>query len=154
VKKTIIAIVVWELILGGVVPLLQAKEKPISVYFNLGGVWNVWIFPQYMTLGLQVDVHLGKLLMLSPEFNVWSEGFRFDSIYLAPGAVLNFTFGRFFAGGGFTAMRYDSKWVIDKRWETRFKFNIGYRTRHFKLIAAAVPASGYFYGVITAGLGF
>ncbi|MGD1010245.1 MAG: hypothetical protein ABR951_08865 [Candidatus Aminicenantales bacterium] len=152
-KKTIIATVIWGLVLGGAVPLLQAKENPVSIFLNLGGVWNVWITPQYLTLGLQVDVRFGKLLMLSPELNVWFENFHSGGYHLVPGAVLNLRLGRFFLGGGLAAERIGGGWSGGSS-GIHPKFNIGYRTRHFKLIAAAVPESGFFYGVMTAGLGF
>lgn len=153
-KKTIVATIIGGLILAGAVPFLHARENPVSVFLNLGGVWNVWITPQYLTLGVQVDVRFANFLMLSPELNVWFEDFHSGGHHLVPGAVLNLRLGRLFLGGGFASVQTGSTGWIGSPSGILPKFNIGYRTRHFQLVAAAVLGSGFVYGVMTAGLGF
>ncbi|HYA48489.1 MAG TPA: hypothetical protein VEG35_02215 [Burkholderiales bacterium] len=142
--------VAWGLILGGAGPLVQAKGKPVDVFFNLGTEINMT--PQYWSAGFQVDFHLAKLLMVSPEFNVWFG--RGESI-LVPAILLNFKLGRFFAGAGLAVIKDISSgmaWEIGP--EVRPKFDLGYRTRHFQLLVGAIPRNGYVSGLATVGVGF
>jgi hypothetical protein len=152
-KKTIIAIVVWGLALGRAVPLVQAKDKPVAVFLNLGTEINM--LPEYWSLGFQVDLHPMKFLMVSPEFNLWFGKSHVPGCYLVPAILLNLKLGRFFAGAGPAALRNTASGYADSTaWGIRPKFNIGYKTRHFKLLVGAIPRNGYVSGLITAGVGF
>ncbi|MCP4149956.1 MAG: hypothetical protein GY757_19575 [bacterium] len=50
--------------------------------------------------GLNIDVHLGDSLMLSPEANILTYKFKFDAFFLEPAVLLNLKLGTFFVGGG------------------------------------------------------
>jgi hypothetical protein len=160
-KITIIATVLWGLVVGGAAPLADAKDRPVTVFLNAGLMLNGFIVPEELTFGLQADVHLGKLLMVCPEFNVWTNHFHFHTLTYVPGATLNIKFGRFFAGVGGVAMKGGGYGGFGfggvSTWVVRYKLNIGYRTQHFKLALAGIP----FYpiedgvaGVLTVGYGF
>jgi len=154
-KKMIIAAVLAGSLLGGLSPLAAAEKKPVRVYANLGIMLNGFILPEAMAAGLQVDVRLLKPLVLSPEFFVWSHRFQFDDWTLAPALLLNLRLGRFFLGGGVTAMSgggYGGYGV--HRWAVRPKFNLGLAGRRFKMALGAVPIDDGIAGVLTVGLGF
>jgi hypothetical protein len=157
-KKTIIAMVIGGLILGGAVPLLQAKEKPVTIFANFGLMLNGFIIPNEVTLGLQLDYRLNKLLMFSPEFNVWTAHYHFSDLTLAPGTLLNVRFGHFFFGGGVVFMRGGGYGGFGSngtpRWVTRPKVNLGLTNRHFKLALGAIPIEDGIAGVLSAGIGF
>lgn len=157
-KKLVIAGVVTGFILGGAAWLAEAKEKPLSVFANFGLILNGFVIPNDLTLGLQLDLRLNKLLTLSPEFNVWSNRYRFSGTTLAPGAVANLTLGHFFIGGGFVFMRGGGYGGFGSdgypRWAARPKANLGVRYGHFKLALGAVPIEDGVAGALTAGLGF
>jgi hypothetical protein len=150
--------VVGGVILGGAVASLDAKEKPVNVFANFGLVLNGFIIPNDLTFGVHVDVHLGKLFMISPEFDVWSNHYHFTSMTLAPAALLNLKLGRIFLGGGVTAMKGGGYGGIGyggvSRWAVRPKFNLGFRARHFKVTMGAVPVDDGIAGALTAGVGF
>jgi hypothetical protein len=155
--------IVGGLILGGAVLSAEAKDKPVIVFTNFGLMLNGFIIPNDLVLGVQVDVRLGKLLMVSPEFAVWSNHYHFTSVTLAPAVLLNLTLGRIFLGGGFTAMKgggygggtyYVGDWQWHEKWATRPKFNLGYRARHFKLTLSGTPIEDGIAGVLSAGIGF
>jgi hypothetical protein len=162
-RKMGILAIVGGLILGGAVPSSEAREKPINVFGNFGLMLNGFIIPNDLVLGAQVDVHLGKLLMVSPEFAVWSNHYRFATVTLAPALLVNLKLGRIFVGGGFTAMKgggyggngyYAGDWQWHEKWATRPKFNLGYRARHFKLTLSGTPIDDGIAGVLSAGIGF
>ncbi len=153
-KKALITMALLGLALGAAVSGAYAQERHVSVFLNFGGTWNVWIVPEYINLGLQTDIRLNKLLTLSPEISFWSRGLRYDNYYFAPDVVANLTVGRFFAGGGFTVLKYIARFADDGPWLLRSRYNVGYATRHLKLTVAVVPTSDYVFGVVAVGLGF
>ena len=58
--------------------------------------------PLLWTAGAELDFQFGELLMFSPEVTLVGNGFKFESFWLYPAALLNFTPGNFFVGGGLT----------------------------------------------------
>ena len=52
-KITIIATVVWGLVVGGAAPLAEAKDKPVTVFFNAGLMLNGFIIPEELTFGFK-----------------------------------------------------------------------------------------------------
>jgi hypothetical protein len=161
-KKLIIMIAVWGLILAGATPSLLAKDKPVHVFANFGIMLNGFIVPNDLVLGIQADVRLAGFLTLSPEFSVWTTHYSFKFLTLAPGALLNLNFGGFFIGGGLTAMRGGGYGGIASDgtscWAFQPKFNIGLRSGHFKLTAAGVlyteGGETSLAGILGAGVGF
>jgi uncharacterized protein YgiM (DUF1202 family) len=56
--------------------------------------------PFLWTAGAELDIEFGKFLMLSPEAILVGSGFEFKEFILYPAAILNFTAGPLFFGGG------------------------------------------------------
>ncbi|MBN2346052.1 MAG: hypothetical protein JXO51_06645 [Candidatus Aminicenantes bacterium] len=54
----------------------------------------------YPGVGAELDIQVGDVLMISPEITLYSIKFEFDTLLLYPGAMVNFTPGGFFVGGG------------------------------------------------------
>lgn len=147
-RKPLVASVLWALVLGAAVPSILAKDKTAYVFVNLGTEINM--VPQYWSLGIQADLQPMKLVMVSPEVNAWFGMESSGGAYLVPAILFNVKLGVFFAGAGPAALLHGS----DYSPEVRPKFNIGYRTRHFKLLVGAIPRNGYVSGLVTAGVGF
>jgi hypothetical protein len=147
-RRIITAIAVWGMVLAGGAPQTHAKDRPVNIFLNFGTEINM--MPQYWSAGLQVDLHPGKLLMVSPEFNIWF-GKGLTGCFLVPAVLLNLKVGRFFAGVGPAIIGYQPG---GGAWEFRPKFDLGYKTRHFKLLAGAIPRNGYVSGLATVGFGF
>ena len=58
--------------------------------------------PIMWTAGAELDFQFGNYLMLSPEVMLVGYKFEFKQFILYPAAILNFTPGNFFIGGGIT----------------------------------------------------
>ena len=58
--------------------------------------------PFFWTAGAELDLPFGNYLMFSPEVTLVGNGFKFKEFLLFPAAILNFTPGNFFVGGGLT----------------------------------------------------
>ncbi|MCX6553933.1 MAG: SH3 domain-containing protein [Candidatus Aminicenantes bacterium] len=56
--------------------------------------------PFFWSTGAELDIQFGKVLMLSPEVILVGSGFEFKEFILYPAAILNFTAGPLFVGGG------------------------------------------------------
>ncbi len=153
-KKALVSLILGSLVLVATAADARAQERRVAIFLNLGGMWNTWIVPEYVNLGLQTDIRLTRFLVLSPEIAFWSRGFRYENYYFAPDAVANLTVGRFFAGGGFTVLKYVARFADDGPWMLRPRFDAGYSVRHIKLTAAIVPSRDSAFGVVTVGLGF
>jgi hypothetical protein len=91
-RRIIIAIAVWGLILAGATPSLLARDMPVHVFANFGIMLNGFIVPCDLVMGIQADVRLAGFLTLSPEFSVWTTNHSFKFLTLAPGALLNLNF--------------------------------------------------------------
>jgi len=79
---------------------VKAVEK--KLFFNFGVVTDdTFSFdPFFWTLGASLDIKLGGVFILSPEANVVTYKFKFDTFLLQPALMLNFTQKNFFIGGG------------------------------------------------------
>jgi hypothetical protein len=56
--------------------------------------------PFLWTAGAELDFQFGSFLMFSPEVMLVGSGFEFKEFILYPAAILNFSAGNFFVGGG------------------------------------------------------
>lgn len=110
--------------------------------------------PFFWTAGLNLDINMGKHLMLSSECFVIIHEFEFDHTTLAPAVLLNFKFASLFVGGGVT------KWwnVNDFSNPSDFmlKLNAGFRGRNLKLTAYLITDFDdlFEYNAVGATLGF
>lgn len=99
-KKCIVCLTVL-LLAFAVAPQLKAADG-VKIFFNAGAITDdsFSFSPFLWFLGTNVDIHLGEVLMLSPEANLITYKFKFDSFYLQPALLLNLKFDSFFIGGG------------------------------------------------------
>ncbi|MCP4221696.1 MAG: hypothetical protein GY765_44145 [bacterium] len=139
-KKTIIFMFATALIFSFI--NLEAKEKQEIDFFAHWGVVtddSLSFSPFLWTAGVNIDIHLGDMLMLSPEGFITCYKFEFDPFWLAPGVLLNIKMDSFFIGGGVT------KWILigdgyTVSTDVAFKMNAGFRSDRYKLTAFAVSA--------------
>ncbi|MFQ6066634.1 MAG: hypothetical protein ACE5K3_05085 [bacterium] len=159
-KKFMMGILVIGLLVGGAFQQVQAKERKIGFNINLGttlfgGGLDAFAL---VSLGAEVDFHLGKHVMISPEVQVWSYKFKkvpvFDSYILTPGVILNFKLSRFFAGGGVLMPFFSSgEGDIEAGPPLLIKFNGGFRTKNIKLTAFVITIL-FKINILGASIGF
>jgi len=101
-KKTTIVSLVFAVIFAFCPRDLTAQVSDMDLYLNLGLTTNdeFTFDPFIWTAGASIDIHLGRMLMLSPECDVVFMDFKFKRMWLSPGAILNARLGLFFAGAG------------------------------------------------------
>jgi hypothetical protein len=106
----------------------------LHLFFNAGVVTDdsLSFDPFLWSLGANLDYHLGEFLMISPEANVVSYQFKFDTFLFQPAVLLNLKFRSFFVGGGIqkyiliTGDSYTAaKWGL--------KLNAGFVSKNFRL---------------------
>ncbi len=103
-KKAILAVLAVGLVIGGGIRQAFAQDKKVEFGLHVGamsyigseGAFSVAL----LTISPQVDVHVTKGLMISPEV-MFRTNFRFSGVVALPGVILNYTArGGFFAGAG------------------------------------------------------
>ncbi len=137
---------------------LAAAGKPMSFGLNFGVMTDDGFSfdPFIWTAGAELDLQLGDYLMLSPEVTLAQNGFTFKEFILFPGAVLNFTPGNVFVGGGLVKGIYiggGKTFVAD---EFSLKLNAGLYSKNLKLTAYLITAFEDLFSYMTIGatLGF
>jgi len=86
-------------------PLHQGRAAGMTDFsLNVGGVTDLDFQDFFWTAGAAVDIHLGNVLMISPEGFVLGYKFDFDYFLGFAGGTANITFGKrggqFFLGAG------------------------------------------------------
>jgi len=93
-KKTILVLVGLFLVSG----LYGAGG--LDFRLNFGAMSN-FDFDDYLwSAGVELDLHLGSNMMLSPEVDLIGYKFEFKDFFLTPGVVFNFKFSKLFIGAG------------------------------------------------------
>ena len=81
-KKTFCCLFITGFLLGGIFQQAQAQEKKLAFNFNLGfqtsSTFEAW--HSRFILGAGLDLHLDKLIMISPEFQLWIHDFEIFSL--------------------------------------------------------------------------
>lgn len=88
--------------------------------------------PLVLSGNITLDIHVGGFLMLSPECTLYANSkFETDSLILAPGGTLNFTYGQLFLGGGIIK----ELWLksTDVSLPLELKLQAGVRASRFRL---------------------
>jgi hypothetical protein len=85
----------------------RGGNKIFGFYLNLGYT-GIGSFPRWLTFGPELELRLGRALSINPEVSVWFRDSFGGSVYLVPGATVNFRSRHFFIGGG--AIRRISEW--------------------------------------------
>ncbi|MCJ7487277.1 MAG: hypothetical protein MUQ25_14090 [Candidatus Aminicenantes bacterium] len=136
-KKVIVMVSVLVLVAGlGSRPAF-AQDKKAEFSFNLGvmtylesaGSFSGALF----TITPQVDIHVTKGFMISPEAMFLTD-FHFSGVIGLPGVILNYTGDGFFIGAGVVVPVAISEGDAGVG-NILPKLNIGYRGRHVNLTA-------------------
>lgn len=156
-KTTILTLVVVAIFVFGTRDL-TAQVSDMDLYVNLGLTSNdkFEFDPLIWTAGVNIDIHLSRLLMFSPECDVVFLKFKFNKMWLSPGAILNVRYGLFFAGAGII------KWfklvgnVVNS--EFSMKMNAGFIGQKYRLVGYIATPFNDFFGknmiMFGASLGF
>jgi hypothetical protein len=89
-------------------PLQARGDHPVNFYLNFGLMTDdsFSFDPLLWYAGFNFDFHINDLLMISPEGNLITQDFKFDSLWLEPAALLNVKVDHFFFGAGV------GKWLL------------------------------------------
>ncbi len=154
-RKIFIPILIGLFILSLTATPLKAGDKAMEIFLHGGIVTDdsLSFEPMLWTAGVNIDFHLGSMLMLSPEAMVVVYKFEFDPIWIAPGCLLNVKLGSFFAGGGLT------KWFLvgdgyTVSTDIALKLNAGFRGSNMKITAFAVMNFDNMFSDMTVGATF
>jgi hypothetical protein len=130
-KKAVLAVLVMGLAAGIGTGQAFAQEKRVEFSLNAG----VMIVSEDigMALSPQVDIHVTKGFMISPEAMIVTD-FQFSGALLLPGVLFNYTSRGFFAGAGVVVPIFISDYWTGAG-DLLPKLNIGYRGRHVNLTA-------------------
>jgi hypothetical protein len=112
--------------------------------------------PFLWTAGAELDIQFGDYLMFSPEATLVGYKFEFKNFLLFPAAILNFTPGNFFVGGGLTKGFYIGSGTSFAITDVALKLNAGLISRNLKLTAYAITAFNNLFKdmLVGASLGF
>ena len=95
--------------------------------------------PIMWTVGAELDFQLGDYLMFSPEVILVGFKFEFREFLLIPGAILNFTLGNFFVGGGVNKSFYMGSGPSESS-DFELKLNAGLITKSIKFTAYVISS--------------
>jgi len=155
-KKRIFMLFIVILIL-----LVSAHQSQAMGPFNFyvrGGILTEsdFSFDNVLWLaGANLDLHLGPILMISPECDIIVYKFEFDPVFITPGVLLNLRAAGFYGGGGVTIpVIIGSGYTFEG--DVLLKLNAGYKTDFLKIqFFVLTPFENAFdFTIIGATLGF
>jgi len=151
-KKVVLAVLVVGLAAGIGTGQAFAQDKKVEFGLNLGFMTNLEGFG--VALSPQVDIHVTKGFMISPEAMVVTD-FQFSGALLFPGVMFNYTGKGIFAGAGVVVPV-----MISDYWsgtgDLLPKLNIGYRGRHVNLTAYLLTSTARLFSenLVGATIGY
>lgn len=139
-KKIYVLILAGFLVFGLWAAPLEADSDGMNVFINAGVVTDdsFSFSPFIWTAGLNLDIHLGEMLMLSPEALITVSEFSFDPFWLSPAVLLNVKLDSFFVGGGLTKWFLVGDEDITVSTDVALKLNAGLVGENYRLTAFAV----------------
>lgn len=160
-KKVMVMVVAAVLAAGLGTGQAFAQGKKVEFSLNLGAMTDLGEGGSFsdvlFTFAPQVDIHLSKSFMISPEVMVITDdSFGFDPFVLYPGVLLNFTAkGGFFAGAGVVlpVVFWDGETDTG---DLLPKINLGYRGAHVNVTAYLLTNTDsiFQYNLIGLSLGY
>jgi hypothetical protein len=152
-KKLIIgAVLIASLV--AMFPREASAAGPFNFYVRSGVLTdkNFSFDPFLWTIGANLDLNLGPILMISPECDVIVYKFSFNPVWLAPAVTVNFRASGFYAGGGIGKfLLIGSGYTLSS--DLLLKLNAGFKTDSFKLQAYLwTPFSDEAFSDIVFGL--
>ncbi len=135
---------------------LMAQASEMDLFVNLGVLTDdkFKFNPFLWSGGLNLDINLGSMLMVSPECHAVFQEFKFDTIWLVPGGILNVRYGLIFAGAGITKWLKLTGTITNP--DLQLKINAGFKGQKYRLVAfLETPFNDLFAaGTITFGAAF
>jgi hypothetical protein len=156
-KKVVMAVLAAALMAGLGTTGAFAQEKKVEFSLNAGVMTfyggDLTFSGLGLTAGPQVDIHVAKGFMISPEFMLVTDT-HFSGLAGLPGLTLNFVGRGFFIGGGavLPISISDGLGVA----ELLPKVHLGYHGRKVNLSVYTITAFNaiFRYGVVGASLGY
>lgn len=133
-KKIVVVFAMLCLTAGLAAPRVHA-ETDAQLYANFGIITDdSFKFNDFFwNLGLNLDLTLNDLLILSPELNLVTYKFKFKAFLLEPAVLLNLKFSEnFFAGAGISKFMVISEGDYLGATDWALKLNIGFMGEYFK----------------------
>jgi hypothetical protein len=114
---------------------LYSAANKMTIDVNIGTITDkdLTFPPTFWAVGGELDIPLGKLLMLSPEAILYGYKFEFHDFLLFPAVILNVTFSNFFAGGGVTKGFYLAGGTSTAITDFAMKVNAGLMSESLKI---------------------
>lgn len=152
-KKSIVLLCGLLLVSGA---FAAGNQMNFGVNFGIMDTDQFKFNPLMWSAGAELDVHFGNYLMFSPEVTLVGSGFKFKTFWLFPAAILNFTPGNFFIGGGLAKGILIGDSVENVSTDIALKLNAGLISKNLKLTAYVITAfDSLFDGMLVgATLGF
>ncbi len=159
-KRTVIAVALICL-LAGLAPQPVQAETDAQLFASFGLMTDdSFKFKDFLWhLGLNLDLTLNDLLVLSPEVNLVTRNFKFKTFMLEPAVLLNLKLGdSFFVGAGISKFMVIAEGDYFGSTDVALKANVDFIDEHFKFrIYVITPFNDLFkYSLIglQAGLSF
>jgi hypothetical protein len=156
-KKVVLAVLMVGLAVGLGAGQAFAQEKKVEFSLNAGAMTllggDISFAGVLLTLSPQVDIHVAKGFMISPEAMFLTD-VEFSGVIALPGVLLNYVGRGFFAGAGVVfpvsiSDGFGTGSLLPK-------LNLGYRGRHVNLTAYLITdtAALFSLNLIGASLGY
>lgn len=139
---------------------LNAQDIGMNFYINFGLLTDdSFSFSDYLwSVGANLDIHIGPLLMITPECDIIVYKFDFDPVILAPAVMANIKLKNVFFGLGITKWFLIGDSVGTIEGDFALKMNLGLRTSNLRITLYGVSYFDsffdYFLFGISLGFGF
>lgn len=151
-KKVVLAVLVMGLAAGIGTGQAFAQEKRVEFSLNAGAMTliggDISFAGVLLTLGPQVDIHVTKGFMISPEAMFLTDT-EFAGVAALPGVIFNYLGKGFFAGAGVILPVSISGGL--GAGNLLPKFNLGYRGRHVNLTAYLITSTEAMFSLNLVG---
>lgn len=155
--KVVMVVMAIIMVAAGGAGQAIAQDKKVELSLNAGAMTplggNISFAGVLLTLGPQVDIHVTKGFMISPEAMFLTDT-EFSGFVALPGAMFNYLGNGFFVGGGVVlpvaiANGLGAGVLLPK-------LNIGYRGNHVSLTAYLITSTEAMFSMnlIGASLGY
>ena len=156
-KKVVLAVLVMGLAAGIGTGQALAQEKKVEFSLNAGAMTliggDISFAGVLLTLTPQVDIHIAKGFMISPEAMFLTD-IEFSGVVALPGVMFNYLGKGFFAGAGIVfpvsiTDGFGTGSLLPK-------VNLGYRGRHVNLTAYLITDTAAMFSInlVGASLGY
>lgn len=156
-KKVVLAVLVMGLAAGIGTGQAFAQEKKVEFSLNAGAMTliggDISFAGVLLTLTPQVDIHIAKGFMISPEAMFLTD-IEFSGVVALPGVMFNYLGKGFFAGAGIVfpvsiTDGFGTGSLLPK-------VNLGYRGRHVNLTAYLITDTAAMFSInlVGASLGY